>query len=222
MSKTKNCPVCGQPIKLENLEKHIKKVHPRARVDVEYSEKEEKRLKEHEQRQKELTKPTGLSKYLVAILIIIIALAAVFIIFSGSPTLEKYEDFTVIDTQGNSITLSDWEGEVILLDFMSSTCSWCKQNTQNTLVPLYDKYKNDIKMLSVSVRDEDTNADLIEFKDATGATWQYALDSGGIQALYGVGGTPTSFLIDRDGNIVYSHEGADDRAVLESKIQSIL
>jgi cytochrome oxidase Cu insertion factor (SCO1/SenC/PrrC family) len=222
MSKTKNCPVCDQPIKLENLEKHIKKVHPRARVDVDYSEKEEKRLKEHEQRQKELTKPTGLGKYLVVVLIVIIVVAAAVIILSGPSTPEEYEDFTVIDTQGNSVTLSNWEGEVILVDFMQTTCGACQSNTQSTLVPIHDEFGGQIKMLSVSIRDADTNSDLVTFKGDYGATWQYALDTSGVQALYGVTHTPTSYLIDRDGKIVYSHVGTEDYATLKSEIQSIL
>lgn len=222
MSKTKNCPVCDQPIKLENLEKHIKKVHPRARVDVDYSEKEEKRLKEHEQRQKELTKPTGLGKYLVVILVIIIVVAAAAIFLSGPTTLQKYKDFTVIDTQGNSITLSDWEGEVIYVDFMQSTCGACQSNTQSTLVPLHDEFGGQIKMLSVSIRDSDTNSDLETFKGTYGATWQYALDNSGIQELYGVTRTPTSYLIDRDGNVAYSHIGTENLSTLRSEILKIL
>lgn len=222
MSKTKNCPVCGQPIKLENLEKHIKKVHPRARAKPEYSEQEEKRLKEHEQRQKELTKPSGVWKFMAIILIIIVVVAAVMILFSGSTSLEKYEDFTVTDTQGNSITLSDWEGEVIYVDFIQSNCLHCRDNTKDTLLEIHNKYGSQIKMLSVSILDSDTNQDLVDFKTTTGASWQYALDTSGVQAKYGVTGTPTGFLIDREGNIVYSHVGKDDYAVLESKIQSIL
>jgi thiol-disulfide isomerase/thioredoxin len=223
MSKMKNCPVCSQPIKLENLEKHIKKVHPRARARPEYSEQEEKRLKEHEQRQKELTKPTGLGKYFVVILIVIIALAAAVILFSGSTTFEKYKDFTVVDTQGNGITLSDWEGDIIYLDFMQSTCGHCQNNTKNTLVPIYTEFGSQIRMLSVSILDSDTNQNLEDFKkDWGGATWQYALDTSGVQALYGVTGTPTSYLIDRDGNIVYSHVGAENLATLRSEIVKIL
>lgn len=134
----------------------------------------------------------------------------------------KYKNFTVTDTDGTTITLSDWEGEVILLDFIQTTCGHCQDNTQNTMVPIFDDYGTQIKVLSISIKPEDTNQDLVNFKATYGAQWQYALDTDGVKQKYGVSGTPTGFLIDRNGNIVYSHVGVDDYATLKSEIDQIL
>jgi thioredoxin-related protein len=134
----------------------------------------------------------------------------------------RYVGFTVTDTGGTTITLSDWENEVILLDFFQSTCPHCQDNARDVLVPLYTEYGTQIKMLSISIKDDDTNQDLIDFKNAYGAQWQYALDTDGVQQKYGVTATPHTFLIDRSGNIVYSHVGAEDYATLKSEIDSIL
>jgi peroxiredoxin len=134
----------------------------------------------------------------------------------------RYKNFTVTDSDGITITLSDWEGDVILLDFIQTTCGHCQDNTNDTLVQIYNNYSTQIKMLSISIRDEDTNQDLENFKLMYGAQWQYALDTDGVKGKYGVSGTPTGFLIDRNGNIVYSHVGADDYDTLKSEIDQIL
>jgi VCBS repeat-containing protein len=137
-------------------------------------------------------------------------------------TPNRYKNFTVTDTDGTTITLSDWEGEVILLDFIQTTCGHCQTNTQDPMVPIYNDYGTQIKMLSISIRAEDTNQDLINFKAMYGAQWQYARDTDGVKEKYGVGGTPTGFLIDRNGNIVYSHVGVEDYDTLKSEIDQIL
>jgi len=136
----------------------------------------------------------------------------------------RYKDFTVTDTDSNVITLSNWVSsrEVIYLDFFQSTCGHCIANTKNVLFPLYENYSTEIKMLSVSIRDADTVPDLISFKIDNNAAWQFALDTDGAQEKYGVTGSPTGFLIDRDGFIVYQHRGEGSLITLKAEIEEIL
>ncbi|MCK5547434.1 MAG: TlpA family protein disulfide reductase [Thermoplasmata archaeon] len=138
------------------------------------------------------------------------------------PGPPSYKDFTVTDTDGTTITISDWIGDVIYIDFFQSTCGYCIQNTENVLVPVYADYSGQIKIFAVSIRADDTIQDLLDFKVSTGATWQFALDTAGAASLYSVTGTPTGFLIDRNGNIAYTHVGADTIAVLSAEIDKVL
>jgi hypothetical protein len=76
MAKTKKCPVCGTYTRIENLEKHVKKVHPREKVDIEYSEKEEGEIRRVERRKKEVTAVSNKKLYAVVAAVIVIALIA--------------------------------------------------------------------------------------------------------------------------------------------------
>jgi len=136
----------------------------------------------------------------------------------------KYKDFTVIDIDGNTITVSNWEGEVILLDFFQSTCGYCKQNAETVLRQVYTDYasQGQIKMLSVSIRDLDTKQDLLDFRDNHGGPWPFALDTANAQGLYYVEYTPRTFLIDRNGIKAYDHQGLGNYAELAAEIDNIL
>jgi peroxiredoxin len=226
MPKMKNCPVCKQSIKLEKMEEHIKKVHPRAKVAIDYTEKETKSLKEHEQRQKELTKPIGLWKIGAVIVVIIVMLAAITFLYPTQPgggsgpiaSGQQAPEFTAVDIDGNGITLSDLTNKPVYLDFFDTDCGHCRDHTEDVLVPIHDKYKDNITMISIDVGfigGSDTVADIIQFKNQYNAHWTYILDNipegssrGELANLYGVSSTPTDFIIDTTGKIVYSNAGA--------------
>jgi peroxiredoxin len=239
MPKMKNCPVCDQPIKLENLEGHVKKVHPRAKVELEYTEKEETHLKEHEQRQKELTRPSGLWKAGAILVVIIVVAAAVTFLYptqsnggTGTmPTGQLAPDFSAVDTDGNSISLSDYLGKPVLLNFFDTDCDYCKAHTANVLVKISKDYKDRIMMISIDVGfigPGDTVADINKYKMEYNSTWTYILDEipadsskGPLANLYGVSGTPTDFIVDSNGKIAYSNDkgtatAEDIAAILDS------
>lgn len=239
MPKMKKCPVCDQPIRLENLERHVKKVHPRAKVEVEYTEKEETHLKEHEQRQKELTRPSGLWKVGAAIVVIIVVLAAVTFLYptqpeGGSGTLPAGQlapDFSADDTDGNPITLSNYLGKPVLLNFFDTDCGACKVHTPAVLIDTYRNYLDRIIMISIDVQfigERDTIPDINQYKKDYNSTWTYILDEiptgssrGPLANLYGVGATPTDFIVDSYGKIAYSNDTGkatynDISAVLDS------
>jgi hypothetical protein len=80
MAKTKKCPVCGITTKVENLEKHLKKVHPGEKVDLEYSEKEQVELKRVKDRDRELTSFS--KKKIFAVLVVLILIVGAIFAFT--------------------------------------------------------------------------------------------------------------------------------------------
>jgi peroxiredoxin len=240
MTEMKNCPVCNQSIKLENLEKHVKKVHPRAKVDIEYSEKETKSLKKHEQRQKELTKPTGLWKAGTVIAVIAVIIIAAVVLLPAEerppppPPGSPAPSFELMDIDNNLISTEKLKGEkeIVYLDFFQTECGHCQQNTLNTLVPIYGEYGDKIKMISISINPTDTVQKIIEFKSNWGKPqWQYALDANGeiwedykyVVTPQGVKpGTPSSVLIDSNGNLSHTHVGEENYAALAAQIEALL
>lgn len=80
MAKTKKCPVCGISTRIENLEKHLKKVYPQEKIDLKYSKKEKDELKQLKENEKLLTAISKRKMYAgMAILTVIIIAASLFL-----------------------------------------------------------------------------------------------------------------------------------------------
>jgi peroxiredoxin len=120
--------------------------------------------------------------------------------------------FQLKDTLGNAISLHDFKGKWVVLDFWASWCAPCRAENPD-LLKLYEEVKAaDIVFLGISL-DHDKAA----WKKAIqqdGLTWQHASDLKGWKSAmcekYAVEGVPHKFLIDPKGNIVLSGAGLSD------------
>jgi len=138
------------------------------------------------------------------------------------PNIADYRlDFTVIGMKGDSITLSSLKGKVFLLDFWASWCGPCRYANKQ-LVKFYSKYKGKgFEILSVSLDDEKTAWKKAVTKDKI--TWMQGFDRGGWDSFaarkWQVDALPSSFLINKDGDVVGINLEKDD---LEKKIKELL
>ncbi|MBR4402206.1 MAG: TlpA family protein disulfide reductase [Flavobacteriales bacterium] len=130
-------------------------------------------------------------------------------------------DFTLNDINGEKITLSQFKGRWVLLDFWGSWCIWCRRGNPS-LVNLYDKYGGeDFEIIGIACRDK-----IEDWKKAIkddGLEWRHANVSqteGGnkLPSMYNISGYPSKILIDPDGLIsvisIGYHE-TDDPVVLK-------
>ena len=129
-------------------------------------------------------------------------------------------DFTLKDTDGTSFSLSDYEGEqVVILDFMFSTCEPCEKFVKEALEPYSEKMDNDdVAILSVSVFGNDDEQELKNYAEEH--NWRHALgdSEGDIEIAYDVTATPKIFIIDKNGKITYSHLGSISQNKLEEEV----
>lgn len=137
-------------------------------------------------------------------------------------TSEKAPDFSFkIDT--GTLTLEALRGKVIYLDFWASWCVPCRKSFP-WMNQMHTQYGDQgLFILAVNL---DKNPDLVtKFLDKYPAKFEIAYDASGDSAeQYKVIGMPTSYIIDRQGNIVDIHLGfrEKDKAALEEKIRSAL
>lgn len=134
------------------------------------------------------------------------------------------QDFTLIDTAGKAVKLSDYKGKYILLDFWASWCTPCREDNPH-LVTAYKQYHSKgFEILSVSL---DTRSREKAWRTAIAndglTAWKHVADldhaTNSVVTLYGIGGIPQNFLIAPDGSIIgRSLRGGD----LEKKLKEIL
>ena len=120
-------------------------------------------------------------------------------------------DFSTKDMDGNPISLKDYHGKVILLDFWSTTCGPCIGEMPN-VKKAYDAYKEmGFDVIGISLDTDE--AALHEFLKVCNLPWRQIFTGEGwetpIRKQYKVRGIPSPWLIDRAGKVIsYQARGA--------------
>ena len=120
---------------------------------------------------------------------------------------------------GKTISLESYKGKVVLLDFWATWCEPCVEELP-TIEANYNKYHaQGFEVIAISVDQEEALRAFLEKYDLP---WPQILDAhekNGIAKTYGVRAFPTSFLIDKDGNIAAVDPRGEE---LEPAIQAAL
>lgn len=119
--------------------------------------------------------------------------------------------FSLPDIDGRRHALADYKGKVILLNFWATWCPPCRRE-----MPSMEKLHRALKgrPFQVIACDQQEDSDTVfaftgQFEPSP--SFPLLLDSkSDVAKLYGVPGLPTSFLIDKAGNIVYRAVGGRD------------
>ena len=116
--------------------------------------------------------------------------------FINSPAL----DFQVTGLRGEPISLSQYRGQVVLLDFWATWCGPCIAEMPNVKAT-YAKYKNQ-KFEIIGISLDNSTAPFEAYIASEGLTWRQYWDNGGkISNMYNVRAIPSTFLIDGAGII---------------------
>ncbi len=132
----------------------------------------------------------------------------------------KAPDFELQGEQG-PVKLSSTAGSVVYVDFWASWCGPCRQSF-SWMNAMQEKYRSQgLKIIGVNL--DGKNEDARKFLSQIPAHFTVAFDSKGVTPkIYGVKGMPTSFLIGRDGKVIFQHLGFKeaDRENLEKQIKA--
>jgi thiol-disulfide isomerase/thioredoxin len=133
----------------------------------------------------------------------------------------KAPDFRLTDLRGRSVTLSDYQGKVVLLDFWATWCGPCRAEIPE-LIALQQRYgEQGLRVIGISV-DDDPHA-VRQFYKSVALNYPVAMANGQTEALYGgIQGLPTTFLVGRDGRVYICYVGAVAVSDLESDIRALL
>ena len=111
-------------------------------------------------------------------------------------------DFTVMTTEGTTITLSEVlkEKKAVLINFWYSTCGPCV-NEFPYMQSAYEQFKDDIEVIALNNYAGDNETTVKEFKANMGLTFPVAKDYSRLGSAFNLAGYPTSILVDRYGTI---------------------
>jgi thiol-disulfide isomerase/thioredoxin len=121
-------------------------------------------------------------------------------------TAKPAPDMAVRRADGAAVRLADYKGKVVLIDFWASWCPPCKTSFP-ALDAIYREYQEQgLAVLAVNVDEKRRDAQV--FLDVHPHRMTVLFDpKGASPTAFGVKGMPTSFLIDRTGNIRFTHMG---------------
>lgn len=118
------------------------------------------------------------------------------------------------DVTGNPVTLSQFKGKYVLLDFWASWCAPCRKENPN-LVKAYHQYKEkNFTVLGVSLDAEGKKDDWLKAIKTDGLEWTQVSDlhsfNNAVAKQYGVSAIPQNFLIDPSGKIIAKNLVGDE------------
>lgn len=148
----------------------------------------------------------GLSPSMWVLLIGIVAVVSVIgVAFmrsqEGQPTDGQAPDFTLTTFDGQTITLSELRGQVVIVNFWASWCGPCREEAP-ALERIWRAYRDrGVAVIGVTYADEDANA--MAFMDEYDLTYLIGPDRGTEISgdLYNIQGVPETFIIDQAGNV---------------------
>lgn len=130
-------------------------------------------------------------------------------------------EFSLPDTAGVAVSLSDFRGQYVLLDFWASWCPPCRRENPNVVKAFQENKDKNFTVVGISL---DNNKDkwLKAIADDS-LTWTHLSDlkywDSEIPALYGVRGIPANVLLDPDGVIIAKNITGEE---LHTKLKEVL
>lgn len=130
-------------------------------------------------------------------------------------------EFTQSDINGNHISLSQFRGRYVLLDFWASWCKPCRASNPK-LVQLYHKYKGpkfEVLSISIDSKKEDWLKAISEDRLPWPQVWDLKGGENEVYRMFGLNAVPNYFLVDPEGRVVNRYFNV---ASLEKDIETIL
>ena len=129
-------------------------------------------------------------------------------------------DFTMTSWQGEEITLSGYEGKIVFLNFFATWCPPC-QEEMPLFQQAYEDYEGDVvfQIIDVYASERDGYQNVIDWYTDGGYTMPMIIDEEDVLSeFYPVRAFPTTFVIDREGNVLGYLEGGMNREMVDSII----
>lgn len=129
-------------------------------------------------------------------------------------------DFVLPGLDGGEFRLSDYRGQPVLINFWGTYCPPCVAEMP-LIQQYYDLYK-DQGLVVLGVNENDPQVTARAFVRQMGLTFPILMDRDKVRKAFGVTAYPSTFFIDRDGDVVAMKEGEMDEAYLRTALSRIM
>lgn len=143
---------------------------------------------------------------------------------AGANSAHSVIDFTLPDLEGTEQSLAQWKGQVVMVNFWAPWCPPCRDEVP-AFIELQEKYADKgFTIVGITV---DTAENAQTFADTMGINYPVLIaEDEGIEIAkkYGnrVGALPFTALLDRKGNIVFTHRNELTLEQAEEALQGLL
>jgi cytochrome c biogenesis protein CcmG/thiol:disulfide interchange protein DsbE len=143
-------------------------------------------------------------------------------VFIKSQNRSLAPDFTLNDSSGKAVRLSDLHGDVVLLNFWATWCAPCR-----TEIPMFIGFQQaycDRHFVVLGVALDEAGWDAVRpYADAKKINYPVMVGNEMIADLFGgLKAVPTTIIIDRQGRVAATHVGLCQKSEYEGDIQAVL
>jgi len=115
-------------------------------------------------------------------------------------------DFKLKDLDGKTVSLSDFKGKIVFIDFWASWCPPCVQSIP-AVERLYNKNKDNQNVVFLGINVNEDKQKVINFVKEKGITYEVLLGDKDVMIRYKIRSIPSFFILDKRGNIANKHVG---------------
>jgi peroxiredoxin len=130
-------------------------------------------------------------------------------------------EFVLKDSSGKTVSLKDYRGKVVLLDFWATWCHGCKLE-----IPWFSEFGRKYATQGLSVVGVSLDSDgwkVVEpFIKTAKVPYQIVLGDDATAKTYSIENMPDTFLIDRQGRIAAAYSGLVDKDNVETNLRTML
>ena len=128
---------------------------------------------------------------------------------------------TFTDLDGNEVSVQDYKGKVVLIDFWETWCGPCLQ-VFPAMDSLRKEYNDDFIVLAVNLQDSDTPEGVAAFKKEKGYDFNFVLDKNEVGPKVISFGIPFKIFIDPNGYLIKAEVGSNGTAGDYLKAKTII
>lgn len=124
----------------------------------------------------------------------------------------------ILNTEKFKSVLQQHSGKVVLVNFFGSWCPPCKAETPD-FVQVYEKYKDKNKFVIIGIAVDQNQSDALQFVKDFNITYPVYQADSSLLSYFQINPIPTSFVFDKDGNLLDSMIGYMSKDIVEQIAQ---
>lgn len=123
-----------------------------------------------------------------------------------------------LNTERFQAVMQEHRGKVVLVNFFGSWCPPCKAETPD-FIQIYEKYKDKNNFVIIGIAVDQNQSDALKFVKDFGVTYPVYQADSSLLNYFAINPIPTSFVFDKDGNLLDSMVGYISKDIVEQIAQ---